>query len=282
MVKYVFCFSLVFTYFSSFSDDNFAQDIEQLQQDINRQKSEYNSLSVSPSDAAEKEIMLQTMSGSMQKMTGKMEEFGHNITLLQSRMDKLVGDMDHRLRALEQKAGIKYEEVVDAPDLPKDSTVQTLGTVSEKHLDEVKKVAEIADNFKLTIPQTAKEHYAYSYKLLLDQNIAGASQSFSEFIKKYPKDDLTNNAYYWLGETYYVKDNYREAAKKFLEGYQKFNRGNKAPDCLLKLSLSLDKMGERSKCCTTLKKLLDEFPNGSAIVRTRAKETQEKLRCPKQ
>ena len=50
---------------------------------------------------------------------------------------------------------------------------------------------------------------------------------------------LASNAYYWLGETFYVQKNFQKAAISFAKGYQKFPKGNKAIDQLFKLALTL-------------------------------------------
>ena len=49
------------------------------------------------------------------------------------------------------------------------------------------------------------------------------------FLEKHPQDDLASNAQYWLGETYYVRKNYQDAAFAFAEGYQRYPESRKAP-----------------------------------------------------
>ena len=41
-----------------------------------------------------------------------------------------------------------------------------------------------------------------------------------EFVKLHPKEALASNARYWLGETFYVRAAYVQAAEVFLEGFQ--------------------------------------------------------------
>ena len=61
-----------------------------------------------------------------------------------------------------------------------------------------------------------------------------AEVTFTKFLKDYPEDKLSSNAYYWLGETFYVRKNYQLAAIT-AAGYKKFPEGSKAADQLLKL-----------------------------------------------
>ena len=56
---------------------------------------------------------------------------------------------------------------------------------------------------------------------------------------------LAGNAQYWLGETHYVRRDYKAAATAFLNGYTTFENSPKAPDSLLKLGMTLVVMGEK-------------------------------------
>ena len=82
----------------------------------------------------------------------------------------------------------------------------------------------------------------------------------STLIKEYPDNKLSSNAYYWLGETFYVRKNYQLAAYNFAAGYKKFPEGSKAADQLLKLGISLFSLEKLTEACATFKKLLEEFP----------------------
>ena len=55
------------------------------------------------------------------------------------------------------------------------------------------------------------EHYEKARTLLIEKNLTGANKLFTEFIKNYPKDNLADNAFYWLGECHYSLRNYKKA-----------------------------------------------------------------------
>ena len=65
-----------------------------------------------------------------------------------------------------------------------------------------------------------KEQYNYAFGLLRQANYDKAELALQEFVKLHPKEALTSNARYWLGETFYVRAAYVQAAEVFLEGYQ--------------------------------------------------------------
>ena len=66
---------------------------------------------------------------------------------------------------------------------------------------------------------------------------AKASLALEQFIKLYPTIPLSLNAKYWLGRTYFVQKEYREAAKNFLNAYQADPAAGRAADILLRLGI---------------------------------------------
>jgi tol-pal system protein YbgF len=106
-----------------------------------------------------------------------------------------------------------------------------------------------------------------------------AESRLKTFLKTHPKHRLAENAKYWLGETYYVRGKFQEAAVSFGEGFQQFPAGSKAPDSLLKLAMSLGSINKKQDACTTLGELKKRFPNASAIIRNRAEQEKKTLAC---
>ena len=103
--------------------------------------------------------------------------------------------------------------------------------------------------------------------------------SSSSFLERYPSDQLASNAQYWLGESYFVRGQYKEAASAFLKGIQTYARGSKAPDSMLKLAMSLDRLGQRDAACTSFAELQSRFPNAPSHVRNRATSERQRIRC---
>jgi len=122
--------------------------------------------------------------------------------------------------------------------------------------------------------------YQTAYGYLLQQDYGAAQTAFREFIARYPKTPLAGNAQYWLGETHYVRGAYKNAAVAFLKGYEKYGDGNKGPDSLLKLALSLGKLRQNAAACTSLSELGTRFPNAPQGLLARATAEKRRLRCP--
>jgi tol-pal system protein YbgF len=126
---------------------------------------------------------------------------------------------------------------------------------------------------------SAKQLYETAYGYLLQQNYGAAEAAFDEFLQKHPGDALAGNAQYWLGESHFVRGNYKVAASAFLKGYQTYAKSAKAPDSLLKLAMSLDRLGQRDAACTSFNELNQRFPQAPTHVRTRADSERRRLGC---
>lgn len=125
-----------------------------------------------------------------------------------------------------------------------------------------------------------KAQYDYALSLMLkQQDFVKAESALKAFIEQNPKDKLTGNAHYWLGETYYVRKSYQDAAFAFAEGFQKFPRNNKAPDSLLKLGMSLERLNKRKEACTAYSRLLGTFPKAPPRMKARVQREQRRAKC---
>ncbi len=122
--------------------------------------------------------------------------------------------------------------------------------------------------------------YEKAFTLLRDKKYEQAEQAFQDFLNRYPGHNLSSNAKYWLGETFYVRNNFERAARIFAEAYQQHPEGTKGPDNLLKLALSLAGMDKKDDACLTLTQLKREYASGSSPILTRADREMSRLECP--
>ena len=126
---------------------------------------------------------------------------------------------------------------------------------------------------------TPKQQYDYAFDFLKRQDYSRAEAAFREFMKRYPKDALAGNAQYWLGETYYVRNDLQKSVIEFMNGYQNYPKSNKAPDNLLKLGMSLSRLSQTKEACTALTRLAKEYPEASEQIRRSAQQERQRLKC---
>ncbi len=102
--------------------------------------------------------------------------------------------------------------------------------------------------------------YEQSYASIRSKEYSAAETGFKAFLSQYGSHKLAGNAQYWLGQSYYARGNYQQAAREFLTGYQSYKKSKKAPASLLKLGMSLDKLGQKKQACATLAQVRKQYP----------------------
>ncbi len=108
--------------------------------------------------------------------------------------------------------------------------------------------------------ETPDELYKSANEALLRRQFGEAEAGFRSFLTKYPDHSLAGSAQYWLGETFYVQGDSKQAAQNFLQAYKTYPKSRRAPDSLLKLGMALNKMGQKEQACAALNSVGTEFP----------------------
>jgi tol-pal system protein YbgF len=127
--------------------------------------------------------------------------------------------------------------------------------------------------------QPPQQLYERAYGLLLQKDYGTAEASFEDFLKRHPGHPLAGNAQYWLGETFYVRGQYRPAAAAFLKGYQDYAKSQKAPETLLKLAMSLQRLGQKDAACSSYNEFATRFPNPPAHIKGLAQSERQRSGC---
>ena len=126
--------------------------------------------------------------------------------------------------------------------------------------------------------ETPDDLFLRSEKALLQLQYADAESGFREFVEKYPEHNLAGSAEFKLGETFWAQQNYGDAAQAYMSSYKQYPKGRRAPDSLLKLGLSLARLGQKDQACTTMGSVDAEFPN-AVEVKKRAQAEFKRAGC---
>ncbi|MDE2444667.1 MAG: tol-pal system protein YbgF [Alphaproteobacteria bacterium] len=126
--------------------------------------------------------------------------------------------------------------------------------------------------------ETPDDLFLRSEKSLLQLQYGAAESGFKEFLSRFPTHNLAGSAQYKLGEAYYAQQQYQEAAKTYLVGYKQFPKSRRAPDSMLKLGLTMNKMGQNQQACAVLGSVGDEFPN-AVEAKKRAQAEYKRAGC---
>ena len=126
--------------------------------------------------------------------------------------------------------------------------------------------------------ETPESLYERSNESLLRRQFGDAEAGFATFLQKYPDHSLAGSAQYWLGETYYAQGDYKTAAANFLQGYKKYPKSRRAPDSLLKLGISLNRLGQAEQACAAYSAVSAEYPK-AVDARKRAQAEAKRAGC---
>ena len=225
---------------------------------------------VPDTQAARIQLRLSQFETEMRGLTGKVEEQAFRINQMAQRLDKLVADIDLRLQRLEQGT-----QPAAAEDSSKAGS-EALGTLAGS---ELAAAPALGDGLGPLPEGTPEERYRYATDLLSKQNFNEAERALSAFLKEHPKDKLAGNAKYWLGETYYVRGRYTDAAVAFAEGYETYPDSSKAPDNLLKLGKSLAALDQKPDACGIFAELRKRYAKAAPTILQQAKREQKRLSC---
>jgi tol-pal system protein YbgF len=132
-----------------------------------------------------------------------------------------------------------------------------------------------------TLPPSAspQDEYDMAYGYVLHKDYPLAEQAFRDFLRKYPGERLVPEAQYWLGESLFQGQHYRDAAESFLAVSTKYESSGKAPDALLRLGQSLAALSQREAACATLAEVGRKYPRASASVKRGVTQEQKRAHC---
>ena len=120
--------------------------------------------------------------------------------------------------------------------------------------------------------------YQAAYGHLLRRRFGAAEAGFKTYLTRYRGGKKASDAQYWLGETYYAQGYYKKAAQSFLTGYKKYPRSRRAPGTLLKLGMSMRKLGQKAQACGVLGEVKRKYPKAKRTVK-RARVEMKRARC---
>ncbi|MDA0262227.1 MAG: tol-pal system protein YbgF [Proteobacteria bacterium] len=217
----------------------------------------------------------------VREVTNTVERVRFEVGKISQRTDKLVRDVDQRLLELEAKvAATQAAGPAATPEVNPVASSNAASPPASSASAEANTTTGVAAAAANVLPQgTPVEQYEKAFALLRQLKFAEAEVALKAFLDQHPNHELADNSRYWLGETHYVRKEYETAARIFLEGYQSNKAGRKAADNLLKLGLSLRKLGQKEDACATLNELLGGYPLADKKLLGRARTELSELGC---
>lgn len=245
------------------------------------------------SDSAALQVRFNQMAETLRLLQGETDRLILRMQDLTDKMDRAASDNEFRFQALESGVMRANQGISSSSSEP-----EVIGFV--KKAAPVAGLTDAATLIDVTTPligegtidneavfagaarpplDDPKALYERGLKDLQAGDYNGAQADFLTMVTKFPQHKMAGNAQYWLGETFYVQRQYKQAAEAFLAGYTTYAESNKAPDSLLKLGMTLTALGEKQTGCNAFAELDAKFPNASPAIAKRAQIEKKRANC---
>lgn len=220
------------------------------------------------------QVRLGQLEEELRRLTGRIERLEFEQRRVNERLDRLIADLDLRLGMLEAAlpgdrvaAPAPEEGLAAAPPLPEPD-------------EEPAPPAAAATTGGADDAGDPIARYHAAVDLLRAGDYAAAEAAMEAFLGDHPDHELAANAAYWLGETYYVRRNYADAAATFARNYRTYGaESSKAPDNLLKLGMALEALGDSERACEVFAELGRAFPAAPAHIDQAVAREQVRAGC---
>ena len=260
-------------------------------------------------NAADIEIRMERLEAQMRDLTGRVEEIGNGLDQLKQRVEQINTDIDVRFSQMGGSAAAGpapgrpgaagSSSAANTPRFPPEppptgglmppGTVvpppssgglnPIFNTLSPPGTTPSRPAADSASTEGPPPGSSANEQFNHAFGLVKQADYAAAEGALKAFIEAHPNDPLAGNAQYWLGQTYFARNKFSEAATAFAEGYRRYPKGTKAPEDLLYLGMSLAKADQKKNACLALAQLDQAFPNPAPAIRERASAERKRIGC---
>jgi tol-pal system protein YbgF len=241
------------------------------------------------------ETRLSEMEEQMRRLNGKIEELQHGQNQVNQQLPARIQRLEDKIIQLEQqRPAVAVAPPATAPAVapaaqpapatavqPAQPNVNAAAAAAAQAAaaGATAPAAPAAPAVAATPTTAAQAEYHQAFQLLNQARFQEARTMLQGFTQKHPGDPLIGNAYYWLGETYYVEKDFPKAADNFRKGFEASPEGQKASDNLLKLGLSLSMLGKTPEACVVYTQLGKRFPNLTGAVRQKLDQEKLRLSC---
>ena len=209
---------------------------------------------------------INALQSQVQQLQGQNEELKHQLEQLKQQVRDQAIDADSRLSKLEGKpAGSGSGTVAPGTTAntnvaPPDVQLGGGATTASNNNTAPPPAAQQAPSAPSANPADEKAAYDQAFAALKDGRYAESAKMFQGFLAQYPNGDLAPNAYYWLGESYYVTQNYPISLDAFNKLLAQYPNSQKASAALLKVGYCQYELKQWDQAETTLNQVVAKYP----------------------
>ena len=183
----------------------------------------------------------------IQTAQGATEQTNYRLDRMTQQLTQTQHDVDELKAAAARAAAAPPPGAAPMPGSGSEMTVQPAAAPSEDPMQ----------TYQAAYRDYQQGHY--------DLAIAG----FRDFVAKFPKSDLADNAAYWIGESLYSQKKYREAIAQFDVVVNDFPTSDKVPSSLLKKGYAYIALNEKAQGIVQLQYVVHEHPKSPEALKAR-------------
>jgi tol-pal system protein YbgF len=206
-------------------------------------------------------LRLENLQSEMRILSTGIEEYKELLKRPSKEIDRIKEEMESRLRILEERRKTQEEKIKEIEDRLRGVNGKTAGSTSKPMESErLASTKEIPTELK-GVSTGMGDLYKDAYETFHKGNLEGARRKFEAFLKQYPNTELSDNAQFWIGETYFLKKDFERAILEYEKAMVKYPEGDKIPAALFKQALAFLELGDKANTRNLLKRVIEKYPH---------------------
>ncbi|WP_027134334.1 tol-pal system protein YbgF [Geminicoccus roseus] len=244
---------------------------------------------------ADLEARILSLEEEIRQLRGRVEEAEYQAREANQRMERLLADVDARLQGVEPSpapggpnggaaapvagASAAGAAVATAPSSAEPGVIGTLPRDALLGLPEPPPEPAVPAGSAL-VSGSARDRFDAGMARVKAGDWAGAEAAFASVVASSPDDPLAPNAAYWQAETYYARKDWPQAAAGFARNVRTYGEDAiRSPDNLLKLGMSLVRLGDTQKACAAFAEFDRRYPGAPAALKQMAGREKASAGC---
>ncbi|CAB1277443.1 tol-pal system protein YbgF [Candidatus Nitrosacidococcus tergens] len=183
---------------------------------------------------------LNQLESEVRQLQGENENLQYEIENLKNKQRELYVDLDRRIESLNTLEG--NQSLDERND--EENSFKSGGFTSDSDLSD--------------------QAYQHALEVLQEGHYTEAIIAFTKFSKQYPESDKFADAQYWLGEAYYMNQNFQETITAFQAFINDSPESLKVPNAILKQGISYYELSQKNQAKDKFEKIVAEYPSSTA------------------
>lgn len=218
-------------------------------------------------------MKVQSLTTELQILTGRLDEVRYFSEKSSKELTESKDTLIAQIKGLEISVNELKEKLARLESAETSFEKQKPDEETKKAEEE--KSEEPKESRSLGTEREVKDAYMEAYKTFKENKFTEARKKFVALLKDYPENEYSDNAQFWIGESYYKEKNYEDAILAYEELLKKNPGSDKVPGALLKQGLAFYELKDEKTGKILLEKVIEQFPDSE-----QAKIAKKKISPP--